>query len=66
MTIAGATLGSGLAIGYTWLMITGLKTIWLDAITTPFIDLHLRLKSFLVGWLATTVASWMAISWSLR
>lgn len=66
VTIAGATLGSGLAIGYTWLMITGLKTIWLDAITTPFIDLHLTLKSFLVGWLATTVACWMAISWSLR
>ena len=66
VTMAGATLGSGLAIGYAWLMITGLKTIWLAAIATPFIDLHLTLKSFLVGWLASVAVTWITITWSLR
>lgn len=45
----GSLLGCLLAIGYAQLMIFGLKTWWLPAIGTPFIDLHISRWSLLIG-----------------
>ncbi len=51
ITIAfiGSILGCLLAIGYAQLMIYGLKTWWLPAIGTPFIDLYVSGWSLLIG-----------------
>ena len=51
ITIAfiGSIFGCLLAIGYAQLMIFGLKTWWLPAIGTPFIDLYVSSWSFLIG-----------------
>ena len=49
----GSLLGCLLAIGYAQLMIFGLKTWWLPAIGTPFIDLHISRWSLLIGILVT-------------
>ena len=53
----GSILGCLLAIGYAQLMIIGLKTWWLPAIGTPFIDLHLSGWSLLIGILVTLVVA---------
>ncbi len=45
----GSLLGCLLAVGYAQLMIFGLKTWWLPAIGTPFMELHLNLWSLLSG-----------------
>jgi len=51
----GSLFGCLLAIGYAKLMIYGLKTWWLPAIGTPFINLHISGWSLMIGILATIV-----------
>lgn len=62
----GATLGVLLAIAYAWLIIFGLRTWWLAAVSTPFITLHVTWKSLLVGWIVGIMVSWLTITWSIR
>ncbi|RKU38738.1 hypothetical protein C6496_04310 [Candidatus Poribacteria bacterium] len=45
----GSLLGGLLAVGYAQLMIFGLKTWWLPAIGTPFMELHVSPWSLLSG-----------------
>ena len=49
VTGIGSLLGCLLAVGYAQLMVFGLKTWWLPAIGTPFIELHVNLWSLLSG-----------------
>ncbi len=57
ITIAciGSMFGCLLALGYAQLMIFGLKTWWLPAIGTPFIDLYVSGWSLLIGISVTLV-----------
>ncbi len=57
ITIAciGSIFGCLLAFGYAQLMIFGLKTWWLPAIGTPFIDLYVSGWSLLIGISVTLV-----------
>jgi len=55
-----------LGVLYAWLIITGLRTWWLDAIATPFLSLHITLRSLLVGWLAGFLVSWLTIRLATR
>ena len=41
----GATIGVAAGIVYAWLMISGLRTWWLAAISTPFLELHVAWPS---------------------
>jgi ABC-type antimicrobial peptide transport system permease subunit len=65
-----ATLGSWLGVvagvGYAWLMLAGLRTWWLGAISTPFLQLHVRSTSLFIGCVSGIVASVLAILWTLR
>ena len=45
----GSLLGCLLAVGYAELMIFGLKTWWLPAIGTPFMELHVNPTSLMSG-----------------
>ena len=45
----GSLLGCVLAVGYAQLMIFGLKTWWLPAIGTPFVELHVNPWNLLSG-----------------
>ena len=45
----GTVIGCGFAIGYAQLMLFGLKNWWLPAIGTPFVELHVRGVSLLIG-----------------
>lgn len=62
----GACIGVGLGIGYGALMILGLTTWWLGAISEPFITLHLGWLNLLIGLISGIVICIVTIWWSLR
>ncbi|MEX0612812.1 MAG: ABC transporter permease [Pirellulales bacterium] len=62
----GATLGIALGVLYAWLMISGLRTWWLAAIATPFLELHVSWRSLTLGWITGVAVSWLAIRWSIH
>lgn len=45
----GTLIGCVFALGYAQLMLFGLKNWWLPAIGTPFVELHVRGASLLIG-----------------
>ena len=61
ITCVGSILGCLLAIGYAQLMIYGLKTWWLPAIGTPFIQIHISILSLLIG----TFISFVVVMFSI-
>lgn len=63
---AGATIGVVAGVFYAWLMVYGLRTWWLAAISTPFLRLHVSPLSLLLGWLIGVFVSWLTIRWSIR
>ena len=62
----GAAVGTALGVGYAWLMLAGLRTLWLDAVTVPFLTLYVTPKSLAIGYITGVVVSLVAIWWSLR
>ncbi len=66
VAVVGAALGLALGVGYAWLMLAGLRTLWLDAVTVPFLTLFVTVKSLVVGYVAGVAVSLGAIAWSLR
>lgn len=66
VSILGSLLGVGIGVGYAWLMITGLKTWWVGAITTPFLTMHVTWPSLVIGFGSGAVVSVLTIAWSLR
>ncbi len=66
VTVIASLLGSAAGIGYAWLMITGLRTWWVGAVSTPFLTLHLGPIPLVVGFLSGSLVSLATIWWSLR
>lgn len=64
--MGGAMLGVLLGIGYAWIMVYGLRTWWVGAISTPFIQLFITPKSLLIGLFSGLVVCVMTVWWSLR
>jgi len=62
----GALAGIGLGVGYAWLMLAGLRTLWLDAVTVPFLELFVTPKSLAVGYLVGVLVSLATIALALR
>ncbi len=62
----GAVVGLALGVLYARLIITGLRTWWVAAVSTPFLTLHVTPRSLLIGWLVGVVVSWLTIRWSIR
>ncbi len=63
---AGACLGVIAGVGYAWLMLAGLRTWWVGAITTPFLQFYLTGRSLLIGYILGVVISALTIWWSVR
>ena len=66
VTAVGGLLGVGLAVGYAGLMLLGLRTWWLEAVATPFLELYVTPSSLLIGYIGGLVTSLAAIAWSVR
>ncbi len=64
--VLGAILGVLIGIGYAAIMIWGLKTWWLGAISKPIIDLHIGPLSVIVGICSGVLICIGTILWSLR
>lgn len=62
----GATVGAMLGIGYAWLMVQGLRTRWVGAVTTSFLELFVTPRSIIIGWLAGIVIAIAVIAWVVR
>jgi len=66
LSLAGSALGLAGAIGYGALMMTGLRTWWVDAVGTTALTLHLSPISLVAGAAGGTIASVACIWWTLR
>ena len=62
---AGSLLGLVGSVGYAWLLIVGLGTWWAKAVGSPFLSLHIRTLSlivgFLVSWLIVLGSTWLGV-----
>ena len=63
---AGAAVGVVVGIGYAWLMLVGLRTWWLGAITTPFLQFYVTGRSLAIGYVLGVVISAITIWWGVR
>jgi putative ABC transport system permease protein len=62
----GGLAGVILGVGYAWLMIVGLHTIWVGAVTTAFLELHIGPLSLVIGYSSGVIVSVLTIAWSIR
>ena len=62
----GAAGGTLVGVGYAWLMLAGLRTWWVAAITTPFLRLHVSPISLALGLSLGIVVTLLTIAWGLR
>jgi putative ABC transport system permease protein len=63
---AGGMLGVALGVGYAALMLTGLRTWWVAAIVTPFLQLHVSGASLVLGFVCGLLVAAATIVLSLR
>ncbi len=66
VSLIGAILGVLLGIGYAAIMIWGLSTWWVGAISRPFLQLHVSPTSIAIGIVSGTLVCIATIAWSLR
>ena len=62
----GTLLGLAGALGYTSLIMLGLRTWWVDAVGTTQLTLHVSGASLLAGSLGGILTALICIAWSLR
>lgn len=65
VAVAGAVVGALFGIGYAALLIYLLQTVWVDAITTPFLTLHAAAPTVLLGALGGLLVSWLTLRWAI-
>ena len=63
---AGSLLGAPAGVGYAALLLLGLRTWWLAAVTTPFLQLYLAPASLAIGCLSGLAVAFAAIWFSVR
>ncbi len=64
IALAGGVVGLLGAIGYTWLMMAGLRTWWVDAVGTTAMRLHVEPPTLAIGLLASLLVAMIAIAWA--
>lgn len=66
VSFLGAVIGILLGVGYAALMIWGLSTWWVGAISRPFLTLSVSPLSLAIGLLSGLLICVLTIAWSLR
>ncbi len=68
VSAVGAAMGSGLGVGYAWLMLAGLRSEswWLGAVGTPFLTYHSSARSLAIGYVSGLIVCSLTIAGSLR
>ena len=62
----GQAIGVAGGVGYAWLMLAGLRTWWIGAISSPFLTLYVTPTSLIAGFVAGLVVSALTIWISVR
>jgi ABC-type antimicrobial peptide transport system permease subunit len=65
VSLIGGLVGTLIGIGYAWLILTGLTTIWVEAIVTPFLKLKITWLSSLIGLVSGIVICVITILFSV-
>ncbi len=66
VSASGALLGTAAGVGYAALMIEGLRTWWVGAISSPFLTLHVGWQSLVIGFVVGLIVAQATIYFSLR
>jgi hypothetical protein len=76
LAVIGCVLGLALAVAYAWLLLTGLKHWWGEALQTSFLQLHVAFReemfgplpypSLTLGFLLSCGVALLTIVWALR
>jgi len=66
LAVIGALLGTGGALFYAWLLMTGLRTWWLAAVGSPFLFLHITPASLAIGFGSSLMVIFLSIWIGLR
>ncbi|MGI9456527.1 MAG: FtsX-like permease family protein, partial [Aeoliella sp.] len=66
VAVVGALAGLLLGTLYAGLMVTGLRTIWVAAVASPFLQLHVGQWSLPIGLALGIGVAWLATWWTLR
>ena len=66
LSVAGAALGTGVALAYASLILHGLRTWWVDAVGTRLLTLHVGASSIVLGLLGGVLAALLATWITLR
>ncbi len=67
MALIGAAFGVGFGVLYAWGMLAGLRTWWLDAVVTPFLNLYISWTvSIPIGFALGVLSGLAVVWWSLR
>jgi putative ABC transport system permease protein len=66
VSVAGAAVGVAAGIAFAWLLIVGLESWWLGAITTPFLQLEISAGGLVIGFAFGILASLLTIAWAVR
>ncbi|RMF76041.1 MAG: ABC transporter permease, partial [Planctomycetota bacterium] len=66
LAAAGSVLGLGGAVGYAWLMITGLRTWWAAAANAPFLTLHVTGESLAFGFVLSIAVAYASTRVAMR
>ena len=61
----GALLGIAAGVGYAQLMLLGLRTWWVGAVVSPFLQFHWTFRSLGLGYGLGVVTSAITIAWSV-
>ena len=61
----GALLGLAAGVGYAQLMLLGLRTWWIGAVVSPFLDFHWTVRSLVIGYGLGVLTSIFTIAWSV-
>ncbi len=62
----GGVLGVAAGVAYAWLMLAGLRTWWVAAVSAPFLQLHVTGVSLVIGGLCGVGVSLLAVIWALE
>ncbi|MDR2440506.1 MAG: ABC transporter permease [Planctomycetaceae bacterium] len=66
LAVGGAFLGTLLSIVYARLMVYGLTTWWVNAVTVPFLTLYVNPLSLIIGFVSGSVLAVLTITLTLR
>jgi putative ABC transport system permease protein len=66
VAVVGAAVGAGGGVLYAAIMTYGLRNWWVDAVSTPFIELHVSGRSLGIGFAVGIVVTLLTVVLSLR